>query len=103
MMLSENDHIISDEVTIAVTMNKHFVNITKKLKLKPTETETNELKLSEILDGYKDHWSIIKIGSQKNDGKNLFSFKPVTSEDVAIKNHLLSKKQQRVRYSSQNN
>ena len=55
MMLSENDHIISDEVTIGVTMNKHFVNITKKLKLKPTETETNELKLSEILDGCKDH------------------------------------------------
>ena len=64
MMLSENDQIISDETTIADTMNKHFVNITKKLKLKPTETETNELTLSEILDRYKDHQSIAKIRSQ---------------------------------------
>ena len=37
MILSENDQIISDQRTIADTMNKHFVNITKKLKLKPTE------------------------------------------------------------------
>ena len=42
LSLSESDQIISDETTIADTMNKHFVNITKKLKLKPTETETNE-------------------------------------------------------------
>ena len=33
MMLSESDQIISDEATIADTMNKHFVKITKKLKL----------------------------------------------------------------------
>ena len=43
MMLSENDEIMSNETTIADTMNKHFVNITKKLKLKPTETETINL------------------------------------------------------------
>ena len=55
MMFSENDQIISDETTIADTMTKHFVNITKKLKLKSTETETNELLLSEILVRYKDH------------------------------------------------
>ena len=41
MMLSENDQIIFDETTIANTMNKHFVNITKKLKLKPIETVRN--------------------------------------------------------------
>ena len=46
MMLSENDQIISNETTIAGTMNKHFLSSTKKLKLKPTETETNELTLS---------------------------------------------------------
>ena len=55
MMLSENDQVISDETTIADTMNKYVVPITKKLKLKPRETETNELSLSEILDKYKDH------------------------------------------------
>ena len=54
MMLSENDQIISDETTIADTMNKYFVNITKKLKLKQPETEINELSLSKILDKYKD-------------------------------------------------
>ena len=55
---------------------------TKKLKLKQTETEINELSLSEMLDKYKDHQSIVKIRSQMNDEKNLFSFKPVTSEVV---------------------
>ena len=57
-----------------------FVNITNFIKFKPTETETNELKLSDILDRYEDHQSIIKILSQMNDEKNLFLFKPVTSE-----------------------
>ena len=42
-MLSENDQIISDETTIADTMNKYFVNITIKLKRKKTETEIKEL------------------------------------------------------------
>ena len=77
MMLSEKEQIISYETTVADTMNKYFVNITKKLKLKLTETETNELILSEILDRYKDHQSIVKIRSQMNDEKNLFSFEPV--------------------------
>ena len=43
MMHSKNDQIISDETTIAHTMKKHFVNITKKLKFKRTETGKNEL------------------------------------------------------------
>ena len=34
MMLNENDQIISDETTTADTMDKYFVSITKKLKLK---------------------------------------------------------------------
>ena len=50
MMLGENNQIISDETTIAATMKKHLVIITRKLKLKPTEIETNEFTLSEILD-----------------------------------------------------
>ena len=60
MMHSENDEIVSEETAIADTMNKYFVNITRKLKLKPTETEINEFSLSEILDKYKDHQSIVK-------------------------------------------
>ena len=59
MMVSERDQVISDETAV------NFVNFTKKLK--PTETETNEFALSDILDSYKDHQSIIKIRSQKND------------------------------------
>lgn len=31
------------EVSITETMNNHFVNITKELKLKPREIETKEL------------------------------------------------------------
>ena len=73
MMLSESDQIISDEATIAHTMNKHFVNITKKLKLKQSETEINEVSLSQILDKYKDHQSIFEIRSQMNGKKNLYS------------------------------
>ena len=67
MILSENDQKLSDGTTIADTMNKHFVNITKKLKLKPTETITNELKMSEILDKYKYHQSIVKIQPQMKE------------------------------------
>ena len=55
-------------------MNKHFVVITKKLKLKPTATETNEFTLSEILDEYKDHESIVKVQSQMNEEKNLYFY-----------------------------
>ena len=50
MMFSENDEIVSEETAIADTINKYFVNLTRKLKLKPTETEINEFSLSEILD-----------------------------------------------------
>ena len=79
-------------MNIADTMNKYFVNVTMKLKLKQPETEINELSLSEILDNYKDHQSIVKMWSQMNGEKNLFSFKPVTSEEVlktiyALKNN----------------
>ena len=82
MMLSENDQIISDETAIADTKNKYFVNITKKSKLKQSETEINELSQSEVLDKYKDHQNIVKIRSQMNGEKNLFSFKLVASEEV---------------------
>lgn len=40
-MRSENDQITSDKTATADTMNKQFVNITEKFKLKPTTTETN--------------------------------------------------------------
>ena len=63
MMLSENDKIISNKTNIADTAHQHFSNITEKLELKPTESETNEFTLSEILDKYSDHKSIVKIQS----------------------------------------
>ena len=68
--------------TIADAMNKHFVKIIKKLKLKTAETETGKLTLSEILDRYNDHQSIVKTQSQMNDENNFFSLKPVMSEEV---------------------
>ena len=66
MVFSENDQIISDETTIADNMN---LKLNKKLKLKQSETEINQLSLSEILDKYKDHQSIAKIRSQMNGEK----------------------------------
>ena len=42
MMSGENDQILSDETIIAGTRKKHSLNITKKLKLILTETETKE-------------------------------------------------------------
>ena len=68
--------------TIADAMKKHLVKIIKKLKLKTAETETDKLTLSEILDRYNDHQSIVKTQSQMNDEKNFFSFKPVMSEEL---------------------
>ena len=77
MMLSESDQIIYYETTTA-----NAANITNKLKLKPTETETNEFTLSDIMDRYNGHQSIVKIQSQMNDEKKFFFFKPVMSEEV---------------------
>ena len=82
MIISENDQIIPDETTTADTMTKLSVNITKKLKLKPTETEIPELTLSKILERYKDHQSIVKSWSQINDNKNLILFKLALSKEV---------------------
>ena len=83
MILSENDQITSDETIIAEIIEKHFVNRTEKLKLRQTETEANEFSNEkEILCKYKDHQSIVKIRSLMAGKNNLFSFKPVTSEEV---------------------
>ena len=41
IMHSENK-IRSDETVIVSTVNKHFVNTTKKLKLQPTQTKKEE-------------------------------------------------------------
>ena len=59
MMLSENSQRIYDETTIAETINKQFVNVIKKLKLKPTETERNELALSKILVRMNDENNLL--------------------------------------------
>ena len=71
MIISENDQIIPDETTTADTMTKLSVNITKKLKLKPTETEIPELTLSKILERYKDHQSIVKSWNKWQQEFNL--------------------------------
>ena len=91
MMFHENDQIIPVQATIAGAMNKYIFNITKKVKLKPTETDINQLSLWQILDKCKYHQHIVKISSQINDKENLFSFKDVTCEekltDCLLKNN----------------
>ena len=86
--------MISDERAITNTLNQHFFDITKILDVKPTETETMGLTLSEIRDRYEDPQSIVKIQSQMSGVKNLFSFKPVTF-DKTIKTITSLKKAQR--------
>ena len=63
-------------------MNKLFVNITKRLKVKAIETERKGLTLSEILCSYKDHLNFAKVRPRINDENSLFSFKSVTSDGV---------------------
>ena len=46
MVLSENHQIISHQTTAVDTMNKHFVNITCKLKLEPMESKLHCQKYS---------------------------------------------------------
>ena len=63
-------------------MNKLFVNVTKRLKVKAIETERKKLTLSEILCSYKDHQNFAKVRPRINDENSLFSFKSVTSDGV---------------------
>ena len=62
MIISENDQIIPDETTTADTMTKLSVNITKKLKLKPTETEIPELNCQKYWKGTKTTKALLKAG-----------------------------------------
>lgn len=63
-------------------MNKLFVNVTKRLKVRAIETERKELTLSEILCSYKDHQNFAKVRPRINDENSLFSFKSITSDGV---------------------
>ena len=67
----ENVEIVEDELDIATIMNSHFINITKKLKLKEDNTKSLE-NINDILNHYGNHKSILKI---KENNKDLTTFK----------------------------
>ena len=52
--------IITDEKKIATLMNNYFINITKKLHLKPS-TVPNTSDIDEITKHFDDHISVCKI------------------------------------------
>ena len=56
----EKDSIITDEKKIATLMNNYFINITKKLDLKPS-TVPNTSDIDEVTKHFDDHISVCKI------------------------------------------
>ena len=60
-MLTEDNHLISEESVLANTMNQYFTNITKQLNVKKSPQLKN---LEDIINYYHNHISIEKIKSQ---------------------------------------
>ena len=56
IILNENDNILKDEKKVSETLNDHFTNLTKKLKLKPSLT-------CDSVDLFENNISIGKVQS----------------------------------------
>ena len=67
LMLTEDNHLISEESVLANTMNQHFTNITKQLNVKKSPQLKN---LEDIINYYHNHISIEKIKSQTTHTPN---------------------------------
>ena len=61
-MISEKDCVVSDDRRLFKIFNRHFINTTKTLNLKPSIVLTNK-SLSEIIETFKDHRSVKKTKS----------------------------------------
>ena len=88
IILVENDRIINDDIEIANTMNKYFVNVTKSLDIPKDISIVNTISVEQILDSYKAHPSIIAINSNINF-VNTFSFSLITVEDIIYEINLI--------------
>ena len=58
--LVENDAIITNDRVNSKTMNKCFINTTKKLNLKPLKS-SSDIDIDQITSVFKNHVSITKI------------------------------------------
>ena len=58
-MISEKDCIVSDDRRLSEIFNKHFINITKTLDLKPSIISATT-SLPKIIETFKDHPRIKK-------------------------------------------
>ena len=82
IILNEDNKLIKDDEQIAITMNEHFTNITKKLNLKPDQNfETPEDDdINRIIKKYQNHLSIKKINQQNFD--SIFKFSEVSENEI---------------------
>ena len=79
----EKDFIIADEKKIATLMNNYFINITKKLDLKPS-TVSNTSDIDILTKHFDDHISVFKIKEAYSEilREDNFSFKMASMEEV---------------------
>ncbi|XP_057312173.1 uncharacterized protein LOC130653672 [Hydractinia symbiolongicarpus] len=79
----DKNEFISDEGEVATMFNKYFIDLIRKLDLKPWKSKVaSSVSLNEldsILLHYADHPSVLKIRSKT---KRNFSFLPVNPEEV---------------------
>ena len=83
--LVEDDKILSQDVEIAKTFNKHFINILiLKCQIISFSTQTRSLEedISGIIERYKDHPNINLIKSKNSCLASTFYFTPVSIEEV---------------------
>ena len=93
LILVENNSIISDDITLADTMNDYFSNVTKKLNIIEWPTPIyveNEDSVNRAIRRYANHPSILKIKSLHGNVKK-FEFSNVLPETMRTKIHKLNK------------
>ena len=82
--LVENDAIITNDRVNSKTMNKCFINTTKKLNLKPLKS-SSDIDIDQITSVFKNHVSITKIQECfANIEANDFYFRQISLKEVKL-------------------
>ncbi len=76
-MLCEDDVIITEPGKVGEVFNDYFIKVTEDIGIREN---VNRLTISDILDMYKDHHSVLKIANN-HDGQ-LFTLKPVSVQKI---------------------
>ena len=88
VQLLENDDVITEDLKIATTFNKYFINITSTLSIPKWDQGLNILSYDPVLNAiekYKFHPSVIKIKSHFGTVSEKFELSHVLPE-VTMKN-----------------